>query len=416
MEIRELKAWEIAARVKITFDGEAWLVPSQTTGKKYRVSIGSEPSCQCEDFALRREPCKHVIAARIVCARDHGGKAPEIPTDAVPKRPTYKQNWPAYNRAQMTEKRRLQALLHELCLGVPERSRERKGRKPTPLSDALFAMTFKVYSTPSSRRLACDLDDAHERGYMTKPMHPNKINTRMEDASPTPILKGLIAQSSLPLRAVETSFAPDSSGFSTSRFVRWYDEKYGVERSGHDWVKVHLVTGTKTNVVTAVEIADRNAGDCPQFKPMIEATARNFTIREVSADKAYLSAENLELVESLGGTAFIPFKPNNIPGEAGSVWEKMYLYFNLRREDFLAHYHKRSNVESTFSMIKAKFGDHVRSRTDAAMVNEVLCKVLCHNICCLIQAQCEWGIEPVFWKDEAEADEPPMVLPMVRFG
>jgi hypothetical protein len=30
--------------------------------------------------------------------------------------------------------------------------------------------------------------------------------------------------------------------------------------------------------------------------------------------------------------------------------------------------------ESTFSMIKAKFGDYLRSKTDAAMVNEVLCK------------------------------------------
>ena len=31
------------------------------------------------------------------------------------------------------------------------------------------------------------------------------------------------------------------------------------------------------------------------------------------------------------------------------------------------------------------------------MKNEVLCKVLCHNLCCLIQSQCELGIEPVFW-------------------
>jgi len=34
------------------------------------------------------------------------------------------------------------------------------------------------------------------------------------------------------------------------------------------------------------------------------------------------------------------------------------------------------------------------------MVNEVLCKILCHNICCLIQEQCELGIEPIFWKEE----------------
>jgi len=412
--MRELRALEIAARSKITFDGEAWSVPSQTTGKKYRVVIGSEPSCQCDDFTLRQQPCKHIVAARIVCGRDYGGKAPEISTDAVPKRPTYKQDWPAYNKAQMTEKRRLQALLHELCLGVPERSRERKGRMPTPMADVIFSMVFKVYSTLSSRRFTCDLNDAHERGYLTKSMHPNKINTRMESAEFTPILKDLITRSSLPLAAVETRFAPDSSGFSTSRFVRWYDEKYGVERSGHDWVKVHLICGVKTNVVTAVEIADRNAADCPQFKPLLEATAKNFNVKEVPADKAYLSRENLELVESLGATAFIPFKANNVPGEAGSLWERMYHYFNFRRDEFLPHYHQRSNVESTFSMIKAKFGDHVRSRTDDAMVNEVLCKILCHNICCLIQAHCELGIEPVFWQDVKEATEAPMILPMVR--
>ena len=59
-------------------------------------------------------------------------------------------------------------------------------------------------------------------------------------------------------------------------------------------------------------------------------------------------------------------------------------------------YHKRSNVESTMSMIKAKFRDHVRSKTDVAMKNEVLCKVLCHNICRLIHAIHELGITPTF--------------------
>ena len=53
----------------------------------------------------------------------------------------------------------------------------------------------------------------------------------------------------------------DSSGFSTSRFVRWFDHKYGVARQEHDWVKVHLMCGVRTNVVTAVEIRDRHAAD-----------------------------------------------------------------------------------------------------------------------------------------------------------
>ncbi len=46
---------------------------------------------------------------------------------------------------------------------------------------------------------------------------------------------------------------------------------------------------------------------------------------------------------------------------------------------------------------KRKFGDHVRSRSDVATVNEVLGKVLAHNICVVIASQCELGIKPVFW-------------------
>ena len=69
----------------------------------------------------------------------------------------------------------------------------------------------------------------------------------------------------------------------------------------------------------------------------------------------------------------------------------MFHLYNLNRDEYLAHYHKRSNVESTFSMIKAKFGDQLRSKTDTAMANEALCKVLCHNICCLIQSTTNSG-------------------------
>jgi hypothetical protein len=169
----------------------------------------------------------------------------------------------------------------------------------------------------------------------------------------------------------------------------------------------------KTNVVTAVEILGRDAGDCPQFGPLVKATAANFKVEKVAADKAYLSHDNLNLVAGMGATAFIPFKVNSAPGESGTVWEKMHLYYRLRREEFLAHYHARSNAESTFSMLKAKFRDHVRSKTDTAMKNEVLCKFLCHNLCVVIQSQCELGIEPVFWQNEPKPENPD-VLPLVR--
>ncbi len=132
----------------------------------------------------------------------------------------------------------------------------------------------------------------------------------------------------------------------------------------------------------------------------------------MSADKAYASLENFEAVAECGGQGFIAFK-SNATGGVGGLFEKAFHYFQFNQEEYMAHYHKRSNVESTFSAIKRKFGDSVANKTDTAMVNEVLCKILCNNLTCLIQEEETLGIAPVFWQDEAaEVDGEPSILPM----
>jgi hypothetical protein len=47
-------------------------------------------------------------------------------------------------------------------------------------------------------------------------------------------------------------------------------------------------------------------------------------------------------------------------------------------------------------MVKAKFGERIKSKTTISQTNEALCKILCHNLCCLIQSMYELGIEPDF--------------------
>jgi len=159
-----------------------------------------------------------------------------------------------------------------------------------------------------------------------------------------------------PLPAVETNFAVDSSRFSTNKLERWYDEKYGVTKLKHVWVKTHIACGVKTNVVTAVRILDKDAGDSPQFIPLVKETSRTFTIGEVSADKAYASLDNFEAVADCGGTGYIAFKAN-ATGGVGGLFEKMFHYFQFKQDEYMKHYHLRSNVESTFSAVKRKFGD-----------------------------------------------------------
>jgi transposase len=212
-----------------------------------------------------------------------------------------------------------------------------------------------------------------------------------------PILRALIQESSLCLKSVEVDFAVDTSGFSTARYVRWYNARYGHEQDNHDWMKVHLMCGVKTNIVTSVEITGRYSHDSPQFKPLVKTTAQNFKIREVEADKAYSSKGNLELLDKLGATPYIPFKSNTTgESEESELWEKLWHVYQYNRDTFLTYYHKRSNVESTRWMIKSKFDEHIRNKTDEGIVNELLCKVLCHNICVVIQSMYELGIKPSF--------------------
>ena len=399
-DAREQRGTLIAAVCKIVRKGAVWLVPSQSGEGKYTVSPDEQsPYCSCPDHETRGVTCKHIFAVRCVIKREQSTDGTETVTktmtitESTTKRKTYPQMWPEYNAAQVNEKRHFQVFLSDLCKGIEEPKHTGKGRPSLPLCDAIFSAVFKVYSTFSARRFMTDLTEAHANGHISKLPCYNSIFNYLENPALTPILTELIVKASVPLKAVETDFAVDSSGFSASKFVRWFDHKYGKIRQEHDWVKAHIVCGVKTNVVTAVEIHERNTNDCPLLPSLVKTTKENFDIKEISADKQYASMVNFDSINNLGADAFIAFRAGTT-GACGGIFAKAFRFFSMYREEYLQCYHKRSNVESTFSMIKRKHGDSVRSKTDVAMKNEVLCKILCHNICCLISAMYELGIEP----------------------
>ena len=393
---RQQRGLAIAALSKIDRNRLGYKVPSESGNGAYVVSLGDEPFCTCPDFDARQQQCKHIYAVEYVVKRDKPDGSTEV---AESSKVAYTQIWPAYNQAQRDEKREFMRLLSDLCGTIPNLP-QIFGRPRLPLSDMIFAAALKVYSTVSGRRFMGDLDTAFEKGYISRLPHYNSVFNYIENPGLTPVLKQLIEASSAPLKAVESSFAVDSSGFSTSRFDRWIDQKYGKAKSKRHWLKVHIMCGVKTNVVTSVEVTASNVNDSPMLAPLVESTSQRFDVAEVSADKAYSSKRNLRLIESLGGTPYIPFKSNTTgkPGhhKPDSLWTQAYHFFMMQRETFLARYHQRSNVETTFSMIKGKFGDGIRSKSDVGQVNEVLLKVLCHNVCVLILAMYEFGLAPVF--------------------
>ena len=145
-----------------------------------------------------------------------------------------------------------------------------------------------------------------------------------------------------------------------------------------------------------VIITDEYSADGPHFKKLVENTSTYFNIKQVSADAAYSSRKNIETVLKHGGEPFIMFKSNATGSHGSSCWRSTFHYFQLHHEAFLNRYHQRSNVETTFSAIKNKFGENIKSRNRIAQENEMLCKIIAYNITVLIHAMFELGISPNF--------------------
>ncbi len=67
---------------------------------------------------------------------------------------------------------------------------------------------------------------------------------------------------------------------------------------------------------------------------------------------------------------------------------------------FLQHYHKRSNVESTFSMMKRKFGTASGAKPMLRWSTKRFVRFSAITLSVLIHETHELGIDPVFWKQD----------------
>ena len=459
---RTERGWHIAACTPYIKVPGGWITPSQSNPDLYyRLALDEDgPYCSCPDQV---QHCKHVRGLEFVLEREGHAKvvtenlqskdqatacAPvsdhatlttpkvSLPTEKaaisldVPirpnpdgssrkahspvrgriapgtghrKRPTYQQDWPAYNTAQRNQKSHFRHLLADLVALIDEPVHQR-GRRPYSRSDQVFGLVYKTYTKLSWRRFDTDLREACAAGFMQENANSTSLARYMKDDALTPILHDLLLCSALPMKPFERRFAIDGTGFSSDTFSRWFTEKWGdgsgevEETTERDWVKLHLVCGTDTHIITAAQVSEHTAHDNRFFAELIDRTAAHFDMESMAADKAYLSRRNLTYVEGLGAAMFSPFKSNTVQPrpDDDSAWARMYHQFMSDYDGWADHYHQRSNVETAISTVKRLFGDNLKSRNVFAQTNELLCKVLAHNLVVLIHAMYERGIEPKF--------------------
>jgi len=389
----------IAATARLVKKGASWLVPSQSTpDSKYTVVLNDDGGfCTCSHHTSTGRACKHQLAVSIVIKRELNAEGETTVTTGF--HITYaQQSWGAYNEGQVREKELFMKLWRELCNGIPQ-PKATRGRPRANVGDMVFACGLKVWRGNSTRRFIGDIEEAQKQGFVAKVPHFNSVIDYFNEESITPALYEMVKVSALPLKAIESDFAVDSTGFSSTQLVgQWKAAKHGDKqlKRQHDWLKLHAMTGVRTNCVTAVEVTEANTGDSPRFRTLLEQTTVNFDVKRVMGDKAYVAYDNFDCAQEQDVVPFVHFKDNSIANSNNPVWDRMFHLFSFQRAEFMKAYHKRSNVEATFSAIKRVFGDFVRSKNKTAQMNEVLLKIICHNIRQLIFGIFELGIDPNF--------------------
>lgn len=306
---------------RLTEDRAIWLVPSQTMpGVKYRVFYGSRPTCTCEDCRLHGGWCKHIWAVHYWLMQEEGDELPAL-DDIEPEDqpPAQKRNWSAYRKAREDQKEQFQILLRDLCRPLKTPMPTSAGGRPrVRLSDAVFAIAYKVYCLFPSDRFMGDLHRAHEDGFITQVPSRNSLVNYMGDETLTPILKELIKVSSKPLRVLETGhWAQDATGITVYRYRRWIDEREGTEEQKRDWIKLTLFCGVKTKMVAAVDVIDGIANESPHFPRLLDEVAEHNRVLKVSADAGFSSVSNLTATAEIGAYPYIPFKDGATGGQGG---------------------------------------------------------------------------------------------------
>jgi transposase len=129
-----------------------------------------------------------------------------------------------------------------------------------------------------------------------------------------------------------------------------------------------------------MEVTDAVTHDSTQFKSLLESL-RLVDIEAVTADSAYLSRQNCDVVNSMGAKPYIkPEKNITLRSYGSKAWKEMILDYRMNPERWKKVYHMRSSAETAFSAIKRKFGHQLSSIRRDHQRKELMTKIIAYNL------------------------------------
>lgn len=380
-----------------------WRARSASGRGYYRLSRTRKSwMCECPSAAsVAPARCKHAIA--VIISRYPEDLLTRSLDREKPAKSWKKRRWPEYNQSLRMESVLFDRLLWALCREIPEPLSYpgKVGRRPIPSRLQAFIAVKKAGLKKGALRAYSDMDALYGdgKGILPRGVPNEAVSSRFfNNPRAIQLLSELIQDSAAPLRDLEEkqTVAIDSSGFMLAN-RGWYRKIAHKEPIGDPgFVKGHVIVGCRTKIIlAAIATPRRKGGDSPRFEPLLAAVHENgFHPAVVAADGAYNSRDSAQFAANLGIQPVIPFADGMTGRPMGRpAYRKMWLLFELHRQEFDRLYHQRSLVESVFSSVKKRVGEVILSRNPEAQLAELLAKFVNHNVCVLVRALYEFGLD-----------------------
>lgn len=343
--------------------------------------------CNCKGFD-GASTCKHVEALEKWLV--DGDPKPYANVREEP-RLTYPQDWTRYNISSKNMEHLLPLMLRSLALQViPPVRHYSEGRPPVQRADLFICIGMRVKGKTGGRLADSTVRGMFEQSLFVSdrreacaPSH-DTISRAMRDTADTPpehrMLDAFLRALRLCGLAVEereARFAVDGSEYAT-HWPAAVRNKQLPEEMDKEKIRAHCVVGVHTKICVAAKITRGNVGESPQFIPLMSSLLGPFRIKSVSADKAYLSEDNLRWCADRGIYASIPAKSNTSKiGEKHTA--RQARHWPNRTEDEKDIFGKRQLAESFNSKVKRITQEVVRSRTIASAFTEVAASLVVAN-------------------------------------
>lgn len=396
--------------------GAKYLVPSAASnGSSYVVDVKAE-RCSCLDWAERGSPdhphrCKHLWCLFYVLKLADGSEllVKERPRKVKDPSTWKKRDWTAINQCRTLIPRLGPQLLVELIDGAGLPGPPRRGRPGASVRDIVLTAALREWEGATAGEAVVSIEEFCARGLTTvsRVPHYNALLDRFARPEIMPYLHRILAASALPMLPLETGITADGTAFGTSVYDCYFVEKHGKTEQKrkptkrHSWIDVVIAWGINLHVIVAAQPTEHNPiGGEVRVMPEILRRALSGGTRVTAwyGDGAYCAEEVAAACEKIGAELFVRWPTNRTGKTKGAALWRLYQIFDANREQYRNLCDKgRPLAETGNKMLKERFGYSLRSRTHNSMFAEVMLRMICHNVACLVMAVKEFGVEPKYW-------------------